>query len=113
MSCGAGGVFFEYILNSGSLIEFSIPINLMAGGINIYEYNTKTEIESSAFFIIEPGISIDINVSDNYTQSLFISYRLPLIFNIKGPLNFEAPSISDMESNTVSKWCRERPAGLE
>lgn len=47
----------------------------MAGSINIYDSKAKIEIESSAFFIIEPGINIDLNVSKHYAQSLYISYR--------------------------------------
>ena len=64
MSFGAGGVYFEYIFNFGDIIEFSIPLNLMAGGIKIKESGMETEIESSAFFIIEPGINIDFHVSE-------------------------------------------------
>lgn len=75
MSYGAGGVFFEYIFNFGDRIQFSIPLNLMAGGVSVYESSTETEVESTALFIIEPGINIDLNISDNYTQSFFISYR--------------------------------------
>lgn len=76
MSYGAGGVFFEYIFNIQNRIHFSIPVNVMAGGVNIYD--TKEEIESSGFFIIEPGVNIDIKISKSYTQSLYMSYRTAL-----------------------------------
>lgn len=75
MTFGAGGVFFEYIINPGDRIEFSVPLNFMAGGAHVYEINTETEIESSAMFILEPGINIDLKISEFYSQSLFISYR--------------------------------------
>jgi hypothetical protein len=75
MTFGAGGVFFEYIVNPGNRIEFSVPLNFMAGGVHVYEVSTETEIESSALFILEPGINIDLKISDFYSQSLFISYR--------------------------------------
>jgi len=91
MSYGAGGVFFEYIFSINNLIQFSIPLNIMAGGININDRNTEAEIESSAFFIIEPGINIDLNISKNYTQSLYISYRhaLSCFFLLNLPLGHE------------------------
>jgi hypothetical protein len=37
MTYGAGGVFFEYIFNYGDRIEISVPLNLMAGGVNVNE----------------------------------------------------------------------------
>ena len=98
MSYGAGGVFLEYILNSGGLIGFSIPLNLMAGGINIYDYHTNTEIESSEFFIIEPGISFDVNVSKIYTQSLYITYRQAIGSSL---INLEDEDISGLNVGLV------------
>ncbi len=98
MSYGAGGVFLEYILNSGGLIGFSIPLNLMAGAINIYNYNTEAEIESSSFFIIEPGISIDLHVSNSYTQSLCISYRQAIGSSL---INLEDEDISGLNVGLV------------
>ena len=75
MTFGAGGVFFEYIINPGDRIEFSVPLNFMAGSVHVYEISTETKIESSAMFILEPGINIDLKISEFYSQSLFISYR--------------------------------------
>jgi hypothetical protein len=69
MTFGAGGVFFEYIINPGDRIEFSVPLNFMAGGVHVYEICTETKIESSAMFILEPGINIDLKISEFYSQS--------------------------------------------
>jgi len=101
MSFGAGGVFFEYIFNFGDLIEFSIPLNLMAGGIKINESGMETEIESSAFFIIEPGINIDFNVSDFYTQSFFISYRQAIGSSL---INLDDNNISGLNAGLMFKF---------
>jgi len=101
MSYGAGGVFFEYIFNIENLIHFSIPVNIMAGGIHIYDDNAETEIESSAFFIIEPGINIDLNVSKHYTQSLYISYRQALGSSL---INLDDKNISGLNIGLIFKF---------
>jgi hypothetical protein len=101
MSYGAGGVFFEYIFNIENLVHFSFPLNIMAGGINIYDNNTETEIESSALFIIEPGININLNVSEHYTQSLYISYRQALGSSL---INLNNKDISGLNIGLIFKF---------
>ena len=101
MTCGAGGIFFEYILNKGDLLRFSIPVNIMAGGVNIYDFDKENEIESSAFFIIEPGFNIDIKVSNSYTQSLFLSYRLALRSSM---VNLSNDAISGLAAGLLFKF---------
>ncbi len=101
MSHGAGGVFFEYIFNFENIVHFSIPINIMAGGINIYENNMETEIESSAIFIFEPGINIDLRVSKHYTQSLYLSYKQALGVSL---INIEDKNISGLNIGLIFKF---------
>jgi hypothetical protein len=98
MSFGAGGVFFEYILNYGDPIQLSVPVNIMAGRVGVYESGSKTEIESSACFIIEPGINIDFKVSTYYTQSLFISYRQALGSSL---INLDDAAISGLNVGLI------------
>lgn len=101
MTFGAGGVFFEYIFNYGDRVEFSIPLNIMAGGIGIYESSTDTEVESSAMFILEPGINIDLNVSDYYTQSFFVSYRQAIGSSL---VNLDDSNISGLNVGMIFKF---------
>lgn len=101
MSYGAGGVFFEYVFNIENLIHFSIPINIMVGGINIYDDKAEIEIESSAFFIIEPGINMNLNVSKHYTQSLYISYRQALGSSL---INLDDKNISGLNIGLIFKF---------
>ncbi len=101
MTFGAGGIFFEYILKSGDFIKFSFPLNLMAGGINIYESGMETEIESSAFFIFEPGISIDFKLSEHFTPSIYMSYRQALGSSL---INLEDKDISGLNIGLMLKF---------
>ncbi len=100
-SFGAGGVFFEYIHNSGDLVHFTIPVNLMAGEMGIYEDDGETEIESSGLFIIEPGISLDLNVAETFTPSLYVSYRFALGSSLE---NIEDEDISGLNVGLIFKF---------
>ena len=71
----AGGIFFEYIFNLESPIHISIPLNLMAGGISVNDVTGNTKVESSANFIIEPGINLEFNLSKHFISAINLSYR--------------------------------------
>jgi hypothetical protein len=104
MTYGAGGVFFEYVFNYGDRIEFSVPLNLLAGGVHVNESGTETEIESSALFILEPGINIDFKIFDFYTQSFCISYRQAIGSSLE---NLEDRNISGFNVGLLFKfWAR-------
>jgi hypothetical protein len=100
-SYGAGGVYFEYILNSDDFIHFSFPVNLMAGGISVYEVDTETEIESSSFFILEPGACIDFKITDSFTSSLYVSYKYAFGSSLT---NIEDEDISGLNIGLVFKF---------
>ena len=75
LSYGAGGLFFEYIFKLENPVHISIPINFMAGGISVNERLSDTEIESCALFILEPGINLEFNISQNFISGINVSYR--------------------------------------
>jgi hypothetical protein len=72
---GAGGVFIEYLFKSESPIYFSIPVNLMGGGITINDAASDIEVESSGVFIIEPGINLEFKITKSFTPAINLSYR--------------------------------------
>ncbi len=72
---GAGGIFVEYIFKPDSPVHFSIPLNMMAGGVSVNDISSNTEIESSYVFIIEPGVNIEFHVANQFIPAINISYR--------------------------------------
>ncbi|MEO9870660.1 hypothetical protein [Ekhidna sp.] len=68
VSYGAGGIFAEYISNLSNSIHFSVPINLMAGGVSIND--NEVEAESSRAFIIEPGVNLEFNLTKAFITGL-------------------------------------------
>ena len=101
MTYGAGGVFFEYIIPVNSRIQVTIPVNFMAGGIKLYENDIENVVETTGFFILEPGITFDFNVSRAFTPSVFMSYRQAVGSSLE---NFGDDKISGLNAGFVFKF---------
>jgi len=94
LSYGAGGVFIEYFLNTESPVRFSIPVNLMGGGVTVKGAASDAEVESSGVFIFEPGVNIEFKVLENFTPALNFSYRLALGSSLENLSNADISGIS-------------------
>ena len=77
---GYGGMLLEYILMPRNPIHASFPLLIGAGGISYKRgeynpsYNDPLE-DSGAYFIIEPGAELDINIAKFIRMSFGIYYR--------------------------------------
>ena len=85
---GSIGLFLEYHIKMENKIHFSIPVNIMIGGVTIKEdhgftnntaFNDEsikfTDVETSGIFIIEPEINLDFNVAKFFIPSFQVGYR--------------------------------------
>ena len=80
---GYGGAFIEYINNSNKLIHFTVNTLIGAGGASYTKsYHDGMNwndggwaYESTPFFVVEPGATIDLNVAKFFRISLGASYR--------------------------------------
>ncbi len=84
----SAGLFVEYIVKMENKVHFTVPLNIMVGGVSIQEDDPfqdptfskksereKTEVESSGVFIIEPGMNVDFNISKFFVPSIKLGYR--------------------------------------
>lgn len=77
---GCGGVMFEYIISSNKLLHLSIQSMIGAGGVR-YAVKDHTKdhdevnYEDDAFLILEPGLNLILNVSNNFRIGTGIAYR--------------------------------------
>lgn len=80
---GYGGLFLEYILNPKSPIHLSFPLTIGAGGVT-YTRNNGTFLndidgfygeDSEAFFVVEPGVEVEINLIKFMRIAFGASYR--------------------------------------
>ena len=76
---GAGGIFFEYTIGMKNAVHFSIPLNILAGGVFISDKSLDDDIgktvENSGIFLLEPGINVEFNFSKFFIPTLNFGYR--------------------------------------
>ncbi len=77
---GCGGALLEYIFASGKLLHFSIQAMIGAGGVKyaLIDYTQGDEEFSyteDAFFVLEPGVNLELNIHRNFRLSAGVAYR--------------------------------------
>lgn len=86
---GYGGVLIEYILMPQKPVHFSFPLIIGAGGANVgsninnqttngtsQNWTSYESVESSSFFIVEPGVNVELNLTKFMRLSCGANYRL-------------------------------------
>ena len=111
MRMGYGGLYFEPRILSEAPIHVSFPIIVGSGGANFtnsneYYFNSQTnewepyEDEADAFFIVEPGVEIEINVARNFRLGLGGSYRYVEALNLQ---NIESDALNGFSAGFTIK----------
>jgi len=80
---GYGGLFLEYIVNPNSPVHVSFPLTVGAGGVAYarrdYSFSNNDfdalEEDSEAFFVVEPGIEVELNLLKFMRLAFGASYR--------------------------------------
>ncbi|MEM9859674.1 MAG: hypothetical protein AAF843_20140 [Bacteroidota bacterium] len=79
---GYGGIMLGYIIAPVEIIHVSFPVLIGAGGIEVAEEGApivegeRSILERSAFFVVEPAVEIEINVTRFMRMSIGGGYRL-------------------------------------
>ena len=79
---GYGGLMFEFIATPHSPIHLSFPLVIGAGGVTYAEhdsfinndFNRLTE-DTQAFFVVEPGVELKLNMLRFMRLAFGVSYR--------------------------------------
>ncbi len=80
MEFGYGGLDLEYVFKPQELVHLSIHTLIGAGGVvhssrnwgDDFDFNRET---GDAFFVFEPGVNVDLNVTTFFRLSLGGTYR--------------------------------------
>jgi len=85
---GYGGLLLEYIAFPRKAVHLSFPIIIGAGGTSLgaktfvnhsqidpQEWGTYDFVESSTFFVVEPGISAELNMTKFFRLNAGVTYR--------------------------------------
>ena len=80
LTMGYGGLYLEYIHNSDKLFHFTIHSLIGGGGAQYRKessYNPDQYFygKQSAFFVLEPGVSMMLNITQYFRLGLGLNYR--------------------------------------
>ena len=70
LDMGYGGGIIKYVLASDALVHASVEVLVGAGGLT-----TEKHAASDAFFVLEPGANVMLNVTQFFRLGVGVSYR--------------------------------------
>lgn len=103
---GYGGLFLEYIGNPNDLLHYSVSALIGAGGVSYREQNdnwinTFPNDHASPFFVLEPGVTTELNVTRFFRLNAGVSYRLVRGSDLPG---IQDSDLSDVAVNLTFKF---------
>jgi hypothetical protein len=95
---GYGGLVFEPILSPFNVVNVSFPVLVGAGGASYtkyydngnYEDHNWESYDASAFFVVEPGVEINLNLVKFMRVSFGGYYRYTSGLNLENPYTLES-----------------------
>jgi hypothetical protein len=81
-----GGLDFEYMIGTNRMFHFTIGTLIGLGGYTFTDPEEIIEFENKMFFILEPGVNLELNVTEWLRLQGGVTFRL-LIENEDSPDN--------------------------
>ena len=82
LNMGYGGLFLEPVIGSNKIVHLTLPIIIGAGGVGLTHerfistnHNHEFIEDTDAFFIIEPGLNMQINLLKYVRLDVGLTYR--------------------------------------
>lgn len=79
---GYGGLLFGFTLWTKEPVHLNVPILIGAGSLEVVDrnffnnnYDTDFTIERSAFFVVDPALQLEFNVTEHFRLAAGASYR--------------------------------------
>lgn len=110
MSMGYGGIILGYTIAPNSIIHVDFPVLIGAGGVrlgdnevSIYnqDFPVSPLVENSAFFVVEPGLNVEINLASFCKMGIGGGYRYVYGTDM---LNVSDNDLSDWTANFSLKF---------
>jgi hypothetical protein len=70
-----GGMFMEYITRWEEVVHFTFHLFLGGGGVSLEHPGTDHAVEEDGFFVLEPGVNAEINLTQTMRLNAGVSYR--------------------------------------
>lgn len=108
---GYGGFNIEPILFSNKVVHVTFPISTGAGWMGYlidweqvdYEYEERDLVDHDVFWYVEPGVSLELNVTRFFRVNLGASYRFAEDFDL---VNTRSGAFNDWNYNLALKFGR-------
>ena len=84
LNAGYGGLILGYMIAPREIVHVAIPVLVGAGGTDISSPIPSDQpiiIESGSFFVVEPGIQAEVNITSWFRIGIGASYRIVEAFN--------------------------------
>jgi hypothetical protein len=110
MEVGYGGLDIEYILNPNDLVHFSFSTLIGGGGVLFNErswgsdYWEDYDHDVDGFFVVEPSMNVDLNVTSFLKTSVGASYRFVSGLKSDASTNGDLSGPSFMISFRIGKF---------
>lgn len=105
LTMGYGGFEMEYIYSSNSLVHFSIYLLLGGGGLTYKEYSDwRSPQISDNFWIAEPAVNIELNISSFFRIDAGIGYRLVSDVNLGDLTNSDIAGVEGILTFKFGKF---------
>ena len=105
LTMGYGGFEMEYIYSSNSLVHFSIYLLLGGGGLTYKELNDwKSPQVSDNFWVAEPAVNIELNISSFFRISAGVGYRFVSDVNLGNLTNSDIAGIEGLLTFKFGKF---------
>ncbi|MGB3467369.1 MAG: hypothetical protein WBA74_18945 [Cyclobacteriaceae bacterium] len=108
---GYGGLLIGGIIAPKSIVHVAVPVILGAGNIYISDedffnntIDTDFTIDQSTFFVIEPGLSIEANITPVFRISIGASYRMVRGSSLNQPIDDD--DLSDLSGSFSLRFGR-------
>ena len=109
---GYGGLALEYTIFGKKKIHFSVPVLVGVGGFTFYEDDEDlwddnfNDIETSAAFVAEPGVNLELNLFKYFRFSAGVSYRYVAGTSFDDPMleGIDDGDLSDLSYNATLKF---------
>lgn len=108
LSTGYGGFYLEYILMSNKPIHLTFPVLIGGGGATVRSKDPDYDmtffddepdrrlVEESGYFIIEPGVNLELNILKFFRLGFGLSYRYVTGSDL---INISDSDLSDLSFN--------------
>jgi hypothetical protein len=75
LEMGYGGLELEYIARTRKLVHWNAQLMIGGGGAS-QDVNSQLQVRDDGFFILEPGVNVEVNVISGFRTGLGVAYRM-------------------------------------